>query len=96
MKIIHYAKAQRSFKAVLKAVHDDADVTVISCWGGVDAVAMSLAHYQRLIETMHLLASPANAAHLAKSIEQHKAGKTARLVALRQVAKAHGMDEPAE
>ena len=41
-------------------------------------MVMALNHYQKIIETMHLLASPANAAHLAKSIAQHKAGKAAR------------------
>ena len=30
------------------------------------------------METMHLLSAPANAAHLAKSIAQHKAGKAIR------------------
>jgi antitoxin YefM len=59
-------------------VHEDADVTIISRRGGADAVVMSLEHYQRLMETLHLLASPENAAHLAKSISQHKAGKAAR------------------
>ena len=39
---------------------------------------MSLDHYQSIMETMHLLSTPANAAHLAKSIAQHKAGKATR------------------
>ncbi len=58
--------------------HENADVTIISRRDGADAVVMSLDHYQSIMETMHLLAAPANAAHLAKSIAQHKAGKAAR------------------
>ena len=45
---------------------------------GADAVVMSLDHYESIMETMHLLATPANAAHLAESIAQHKAGKASR------------------
>ncbi|CAN5310614.1 type II toxin-antitoxin system prevent-host-death family antitoxin [soil metagenome] len=78
MKIITYSEARSSLKSVLDTVHEDADVTVITRRDGANAVVMSLAHYQRIMETMHLLASPANAAHLAKSIAQHKAGKAAR------------------
>ena len=40
-----------------------------------DAVVMSLDHYNSLMETLHLLQSPANAAHLAKSIKQLRSGK---------------------
>ncbi len=78
MKIITYSEARSSLKSVLDAVHEDADVTIISRRDGHDAVVMSLEHYQSIMETMHLLATPANAAHLAKSIAQHKAGKAAR------------------
>ena len=78
MKVITYSEARSALKTVLDRVHDDADVTVISRRDGGDAVVMSLDHYQSLMETMHLLATPANAAHLAKSIAQHKAGKTVR------------------
>ena len=78
MRTISYSKASRSLKAVLDAVHDDADVIVITRRDGVDSVVMALDHYQSIIETMRLLATPANAAHLAKSIAQHKAGKAAR------------------
>ena len=77
MRTVSYSKASRSLKAVLDAVHDDADVIIITRRGGTDSVVMPLDHYQRIIETMYLLATPANAAHLAKSIAQHKAGKAA-------------------
>ncbi|WP_425457472.1 type II toxin-antitoxin system Phd/YefM family antitoxin [Azomonas agilis] len=33
---------------------------------------MSLEYYNSLMETVHLLKSPANATHLAKSIEQYR------------------------
>jgi antitoxin YefM len=78
MKIVSYSEARSSLKTVLDRVHEDADVTVISRRDGADAVVMSLDHYQSIMETMHLLSTPANAAHLAKSIAQHKAGKAVR------------------
>jgi antitoxin YefM len=78
MKVISYSEARNSLKSVLDAVHRDADIAVISRRHGADAVVMSLDHYQSVMETVHLLATPANAAHLAKSIAQHKAGKSLR------------------
>jgi len=78
MKIVTYSEARSALKTVLDRVHDDADVTVISRRDGADAVVMSLDHYESIMETMHLLSTPANAAHLAKSIAQHKAGKVKR------------------
>ena len=84
MKIVTYSEARSSFKTVLDNVHDDADVTIISRRDGADAVVMSLDHYQSIMATMHLLSTPANAAHLAKSIAQHKAGKAVK----RALAKA--------
>ena len=78
MRIISYSEARNSLKSVLDTVSDDADVTVISRRDGTDAVVMSFDHYQSIMETMHLLSTPANAAHLAKSVAQHKAGKAVR------------------
>ena len=75
MRIITYSEARSSLKSVLDAVHDDADITIISRRDGADAVVMSLEYYQSLMETLHLQSTPANAAHLAESIAQHKAGK---------------------
>ena len=84
MRIITYSEARSSLKSVLDTVSDDADVTVISRRDGADAVVMSLDHYQSMMETMHLLSTPANAAHLAKSIAEHKAGKAVRRELLKE------------
>ena len=78
MKVVTYSHARNSLKSILDGVVQDADVTIISRRDGADAVVMSLDHYQSLMETMHLLATPANALHLANSIAQHKAGKAVR------------------
>jgi antitoxin YefM len=78
MKIVSYSDARSSLKSVLDQVNDDADVTIISRRDGADAVVMSLDQYQSMMETMHLLSTPKNAAHLLTSIAQHKAGKSVR------------------
>lgn len=78
MKINTYSEARSPLKSFLDRVHEDVDVTVTNRRDGADAVVISLDHYQSVMETMHLLSTPANAAHLAKSIAQHKAGKAVR------------------
>lgn len=78
MRVVTYSEARNALKAVLDQVNEDADVTVISRRDGADAVVMSLDHYQSLVETMHLLSTPANAAHLAKSIGQFRKGQAKR------------------
>jgi antitoxin YefM len=78
MKIVTYSEARSSLKSVLDQVNDDADVTVISRRDGADAVVMSLDHYQSLMETMHLLSTPANAAALARAVKQDQAGRAKR------------------
>ncbi len=76
MRIVTYSEARNSLKSVLDTVSEDADVTVISRRDGADAVVMSFDHYQSIMETMHLLSTPANAAHLASSIAQFRKGQT--------------------
>lgn len=76
MRIVTYTYARNTLKHVLDDVVQDADVTVISRRDAEgDAVVMSLDHYNSLMETLHLVQSPANAAHLAKSIKQLRSGK---------------------
>lgn len=75
MRIINFSDARSSLRTVIDQVVEDADVTVISRRDAPDAVIMSFDHYSSLMETVHLLSSPANAAHLAKSIAQARAGR---------------------
>ncbi|WP_280570875.1 type II toxin-antitoxin system prevent-host-death family antitoxin, partial [Chromohalobacter sp. 296-RDG] len=74
MRIISFTDARNGLKAVLDGVVNDADTTVITRRDSEDAVVMSLDYYNSLMETVHLLRSPANAEHLSKSIAQYKAG----------------------
>jgi antitoxin YefM len=75
MRIINFSDARNNLRSVLDQVVEDADVTVIVRRDAPDAVVMSLDHYNGLLETVHLLSSPANAAHLARSLAQADAGE---------------------
>jgi len=72
MRIVSFTEARNGLKSVLDHVVNDADYTVITRRDSEDAVVMSMDHYNSLMETVHLLKSPANAAHLNRSIEQFK------------------------
>jgi len=76
MRVVSFTEARNGLKSVLDNVVNDVDYTVITRRDSEDAVVMSLDHYNSLMETVHLLKSPANAAHLSKSIEQYHSGKT--------------------
>ena len=75
MRVVNFSEARNSLKAVIDQVVEDADYAVISRRDAPDAVVMSLSTFNSLMETVHLLKSPANAAHLARSIEQYRKGK---------------------
>jgi antitoxin YefM len=74
MRIINFSDARNSLRSVIDQVVDDADVTVIARRDAPDAVVMSFDYYSGLMETVHLLSSPANAAHLTTSLKQARAG----------------------
>ncbi len=76
MTVMSYSEVRNHFKSVLDSVADNADYTVITRRDAEDTVVMSMDYFEGLMETVHLLKSPANAAHLAASIEQFRQGKT--------------------
>jgi len=75
MRVVNFSEARNNLKAVIDGVVEDADYAVISRRDAPDAVVMSLDTFNSMMETMYLLKSPANAAHLSRSIEQLKKGK---------------------
>lgn len=74
MRVVNFSEARNRLKTVLDQVVEDYDFTIISRRDAEDAVVMSLDHFNGLMETVHLLKSPANAAHLARSIDQYRSG----------------------
>ena len=75
MKVVTFTEARNKLKTVLDRVVDDAGYTVITRRDANDAVVMSLDYFNSLLETVHLLKSPANAAHLERSIAQYRQGQ---------------------
>ena len=75
MKRISLSKAKKDFEAVLDTVNYNDDPIIIGRQNNNDAVIMSLAHYNSLMETLYLLKSPANSSHLSESIQQYRAGQ---------------------
>jgi antitoxin YefM len=75
VQVVSFSEARESFKVVLDRVEADADVTLITRRHAKGAVVMSLDTYNSLMETVHLLRSPENAAHLQGSLEQADRGE---------------------
>ena len=75
MQTVSFSDARNALKSVLDKTVEDADIAIITRPNAQDAVVMSLDYYNSLIETVYLLRSPANAAHLAESARQLRDGK---------------------
>ena len=82
MRVINFSDARNRLKQVIDQVVTNYDVTIISRRDADDAVVMSLDTYNSMMETVHLLKSPANVRHLEKSLGQYRKGqiKTKALV----------------
>ncbi|MBB4754826.1 type II toxin-antitoxin system Phd/YefM family antitoxin [Actinoplanes lobatus] len=68
------SEVRKNFAAVLDAVIDDAEETVIPRGGGRAVVIVSLNEWNAMRETLHLLNNLGNARRLLESIAQAEAG----------------------
>lgn len=75
MKIVNFSEARNNLRRVIDSVVEDADFALIARRDAPDAVLMSLDTFNSMAETVYLLKTPANAAHLARSIQQFRKGK---------------------
>jgi len=76
MKAITYNEAQKNLKAVIRDVCENAEPTIIvNGRSKKQAVLISYEEYQTMEETAYLLRSPANRAHLEKSLQNVRDGK---------------------
>ena len=75
MEAITYSDLRRNLKAYMDRVYNDYEPLIIARKNSENLVLLSVHEYNSLIETDYLLRNEANATHLKKSIEQHKAGQ---------------------
>jgi len=71
IKTISFTEARENLNNVLDQVVNGAEPIVINGSGGGDVVVMSHHAYNSLMETVHLLRSANNSAHLVRSIAQY-------------------------
>jgi len=74
MRIVTFSEARNQLKAILDHVINDADYTIITRRDAKAVVVMSFDTFNSLREPLYLLGSPANAAHLDRSIAQYRQG----------------------
>jgi antitoxin YefM len=75
MQVISFSEARSRFKTAIDRVVADRDATLIHRRDGENAVLLSEASYNSMMETLHLLASPVNARRLMQSVAQDRQGK---------------------
>jgi antitoxin YefM len=75
MRHISYTDLRANLAKYMEKVCDSRDALVVTRQNARSVVLMSEEEYESMVETLHLLRSPANAAHLVHSIEQADAGK---------------------
>ncbi len=78
MKSITYTAARENLASTINRVCEDNAPVVITRNRDQAVVMLSLAEYESLQETAHLLRSPANAKRLLKSIEALQRGRVVR------------------
>ena len=76
MTAVTLNEAKQDLEHLIEKVIADAEPAILCTDSGERAVLMSLDEFNSWKETVCLLASPANAAHLSKSIEEAQAGQT--------------------
>ncbi|MFH1147497.1 MAG: type II toxin-antitoxin system prevent-host-death family antitoxin [Pseudomonadota bacterium] len=78
MKAIAYSAAKKNLRAIIRDVCKNAEPTIIvGDENEEQAVLISLEDYRSIEETAYLLRSPANRAHLERSLKNVEEGKLA-------------------
>lgn len=70
MKTMSYTESRANYAKVLDDVVDNCEETIITRVGHEPVVIVSLAEYESLKETAHMLRSPINARRLLDSIDR--------------------------
>jgi len=90
MKTVSYTDARNQLAALIAAASDDREPVTITRNGAAAAVLVDAAEWSSIQETLHLLASPANAGRLRKGLREFAAGKFAAAPADKHVRARRG------
>jgi antitoxin YefM len=74
MSHVSYTDLRANLATYMEAVCDSRDALVVTRQNARSVVLLSEDEYESMMETLHLLRSPANAARLFRSIEEAAAG----------------------
>ena len=75
MDVVTYSEARANLKDVMDRVVEDKTEVIVTRQKAEAVVMISLSEWNSMVETAHLLSSPANAVRLRRSIEQMDSGK---------------------
>jgi antitoxin YefM len=75
MKTISYTEARNQLAALMESANEDREPVTITRNGTAAVVIVDAGEYSMMVETMHLLSSPANAQRLARGIHEFSEGK---------------------
>jgi antitoxin YefM len=82
MQAITYSEARHSLKDVMDEACSNHEPILITRRKGENVVLLSLEDYESIMESEHLLSTPANAARLMQSLEEARSGKRISIDAL--------------
>lgn len=75
MQTVTYSEARENLKAVMDKAATDRAPVLITRQRGENVVLVSASEWAGIEETLHLMASPANAKHLLDGIKELDAGR---------------------
>jgi antitoxin YefM len=78
MQAVTLKEAKRTLPQLIEQVLADAEARIVVTDKGEQVVLMPLDEFNSWKETLYLLANPANAAHLRRSIAQAESGQAAQ------------------
>ncbi len=87
-----YSNARANLKALLDEAADTREPVIIHRRGGDDVALIAADELRSLIETAHLLRSPANAERLLRALTRAQQGK-GRPQSVAKLRRAVGLDE---
>lgn len=81
-----YSQAREQFKHLLDRAADDREVVIVRRRSGGDVAMIAADELSSLLETAHLLRSPANAQRLLTALARARGAKAPKPIALDELA----------